>query len=41
MILGISWDNVREEKIYNVHARKLFNNIKMLNYKSRKEDWLF
>ena len=27
-ILGISWDNVRDEMISNVQVRKRFNNIK-------------
>ena len=40
-ILGISWDNVKEENISNVHVRKKFNNIKYFEFKIAKRRLTF
>ena len=35
-ILGISWDNIKEENISNVQVRKRFNNIKSIELQLAK-----
>ena len=40
-ILGISWDNVREENISNVHVRKRFDNIKNVELQIAKRRLTF
>ena len=40
-ILGISWDNVRDEMISNVQVRKRFNNIKSVELQIAKRRLTF
>ena len=41
MIIGISWDNVKEENIFNVQVRKRFNSIKNVELQIAKRRLTF